>query len=806
MLKSYIKIGLRSLLKYKVNTAIHVLGLAIGLAAFLLINQYVSFERSYDRFHKNSDRLYRLTTDFYDNDELDLDNRDAMSFAPAGKALEDALPEVVASTTTLQMDPVNFRRNGKPFQEDILAADSMFLNLFNYEVLEGDPTRLLSEPYSIVLTESHAKKYFNSGNAVGQTIEFLSYGGENKPFKVTGVIANPPDNTHYKFNILISISTMQERLDREGWNANNYYTYVLLDEQADIATLNTKIPALSKQLIDEDGENRFNLQPITDIHLLSDMVFEPDVHGSARAVNFLFIISIFILIIAWINYINLSTARAVERAKEVGMRKVVGAHKMQLIGQFFTESMLVNFLGMLLAVLLTHLALPSFNQLVGKTILVNIFSSPSFLKNLLLFFVIGTVVTGIYPAIVLSSFKPISTLKGTFSKTKHGVWLRKNLVVFQFAASFALIAGTMVVYQQLRFMTNKELGMQTDQVLSFNNPEYDGDDEKQFRSKYKSFQQALKQLNSVEKVGAISNLPGGKNSDINSTSGEFKLAGVTQDPVRTTLYINFMDDQIVDALGLNLVAGRNFNFEMNSDSNCIIINMAMLKIMNIPDAETALGKRLTNKGNFNFKIVGVIGDFNRSTLKTQVEPTFFIPRKAAPYSIAKLDSKDPKATIAQIEKTFLEFFPTTSFNPIFLDQKFEKLYAEDKRFGSVFTVFSFLTIFVAIMGLFGLAAFMSLQRTKEIGIRKVLGASIPEIIFLFFKDFVWLVFIGLVIGAPIIYFGMTEWLNGYAFRIEFPWWSMFVAMSVLVLISFLTVSLHSYKVARMNPVESIKTE
>ena len=804
MLKSYIKIGLRNLLKYKVNTAIHVLGLAIGLTAFLLINQYVSFERSFDRFHNNSDRLYRLTTDVYDNDERH--TRDAMSFAPAGKALEDALPEVIASTTTLQMDPVNFRRNGKPFQEDIIAADSMFLNLFNYEILAGDPTKLLSEPQSIVLTESHAKKYFNSGSAVGQTIEFLSYGGTNKSFKVTGVIADPPENTHYKFNILMSLSTLQRRTEAEGWNANNYYSYVLLDKKADLATINSKLLALSKKLIDEDGENRFNLQPVTDIHLLSDMSFEPGVHGSARAVNFLFIISIFILIIAWINYINLSTARAVERAKEVGMRKVVGAHKMQLIAQFFTESMLVNFLGMLLAVLLTHLALPSFNQLVGKTILANIFSSPLYLKNLLIFFVIGTVVTGIYPAIVLSSFKPISTLKGSFGKTKHGVWLRKNLVVFQFAASFALIAGTMVVYQQLQFMMNKEMGMRTDQVLSFNNPDYDGDDSKQFRSKYKSFQQALEQFNSVEKVGAISNLPGGKNSDINSTSGEFKIAGLTEDPVRATLYVNFIDDQVVDALGLDLVAGRNFNFDMNSDSSCILINMAMLKLMNIPDAETALGKHLKNKGNFNFKIVGVLGDFNRSTLKTQVEPTFFIPRKASQYSVAKLASNDPKSAIAQIEKTYLEFFPSSSFNPVFLDQKFEKLYAEDKRFGSVFTVFSFLTIFVAIMGLFGLAAFMSLQRTKEIGIRKVLGASIPQIILLFFKDFVWLVAIGLLIGAPLIYLGMTEWLNGYAFRIDFPWWSMLVAMSVLLLISFLTVSLHSYKVARMNPVESIKTE
>ncbi|MEL6865142.1 MAG: FtsX-like permease family protein, partial [Bacteroidota bacterium] len=606
------------------------------------------------------------------------------------------------------------------------------------------------------------------------------------------------------FNMLTSISTVQKRMEREAWNGNNYYSYLLLDERADLAVVNEKLKDLSKQYISEDGFELFNLQPLTAIHLHSDMTFEPEVHGSARAVNFLYLISVFILLIAWINYINLSTARAVERAREVGMRKVVGARKIQLIGQFFTEALLVNLLGVLLAILLVQLALPYFNQLVGKTVMTAVEGNPVFLKNLLIFFVLGTLVTGIYPSMILSSFKPIGVLKGSFNRSKHGVALRKGLVIFQFTTSLVLIVGTIVIYQQIQYMMGREMGMKNDQVLSFNAPGCPGEFE-QCKSRRKAFQNELKQLKGVRGVANMACLPGGRSSDINSTYGEFSIPGAAK-PIASTLYINFMDDQLVDLLDLKVAAGRNFDFQLASDSNAVLINQAMLDLFDISNPEAVINKELVRTDGFRFRIVGVLEDFNRSTLKYTIEPTFFVPNQISDFGLVKIDTDNISSTIAAIEKNYLRFFPDASFNPVFLDDRFAQLYVEDQKFGSVFSIFSVLAIFVAMMGLFGLAAFLSLQRTKEVGIRKVLGASTWQIIVLFFRDFVGLVLVGLILGAPLVYYGMDNWLSTYAFRIDFPWWSLLLGMVALMLLTFLTVSFQTYRVASINPADTMRTE
>ncbi|MEL6925801.1 MAG: ABC transporter permease, partial [Bacteroidota bacterium] len=426
MIKNYFKIGLRNLAKHRSNTVIHILGLAIGLAAFLLINEYVRFERNYDRHFSQADRIYRVSTDSYYNDQLEV--QDAMTYAPGPKTLEEQLPEVIGSTITLQNLGTNFMKGDQPIKENIVFADSNFLNIFDYPILEGNPDEMLVEPRTIVLTESYAMKYFGQRDVVGRSMQISNYGEPLKPLKVVGVIADPPEQTHYKFDILMAASTLRKRMEKEAWNGNNYYGYILLEENTDVEHLKSKLHELSLQFMDEDGEDRFSIMPITDIHLESTMTYEPEPTGSLRAVRFLNLISIFILLIAWINYINLSTARAVERAREVGMRKVVGATKLQLVGQFFTEALLVNFMAVLIACLVAQASLPLFNQLVGKTILETTWNSPGFLGNLLLFFLLGTLVTGIYPALVLSAFRPIGVLKGAFSRTKHGSLLRKSLV------------------------------------------------------------------------------------------------------------------------------------------------------------------------------------------------------------------------------------------------------------------------------------------------------------------------------------------------------------------------------------------
>lgn len=805
MLKNYLKIGFRNLAKHQLYAVIHVIGLALGLAAFLLINQYTAFEKSYDTFHPLPDQLYRLTTDQVVDGTIKV--RDAMTFAPAGQALQDDLPEVIGATTTFKRRRMVFRKNGQPVEEkNVIAVDSNFLNLFNYKLLDGDKATVLSEPNTIVLTQKQARKYFGNTHPIGQTIDVL--GNFNEPFKVTGVLEDIPSNTHYGFDVLISLKSYTERTLQDAWNGYIYYSYLRLTPNADLAQIKPKIPELSRKYLGEDSKLVFNFQPVKDIHLHSNFTYEPEIHGSARAIYFLDIISIFILIIAWINYINLSTARAAERAKEVGLRKVVGAQKGQLMGQFFTESFLINVFGAIVAILIAQFTLPYFNQLVGKTILTDVWHQPAFLKKLGFFCLLGTFITGIYPSLVLSSFKPIGVLRGAFTRTKQGVLLRKGLVIFQFAASLALIAATVIVYQQIRYMTNVDLGINTEKVIGFNNAFVPNLSDEEYESQYTAFLEEVKRQNGVTNVAAISSLPGGGSSEIGATSGGIKVVGKT-DIVESTVYRNRMNDQLLETLKIELVAGRNFNREFAEDTMAVLVNMALLKLMNIPEPNSVINEYIQfgrNEENPKFKVVGVIKDYNRSTLKSSVEPTVFNHHNVNSNTVVRLSGQDLKPQISSIQNVWNQFYPNSPFNYAFLDDRFEKLYKEDQKFGFIFANFAILAVVVAILGLFGLASFLSLQRTKEVGVRKVLGASTTNIILLFFKDFVWLILIAALIGIPLIYWSMNDWLNGYAYRIDFPWWVIVMAMILITLLAFLTVSFQTYKIARLNPAKTIKYE
>lgn len=805
MIKNYFKISVRNLLKYKWYTAIHILGLALGLAAFLLINQYTSFEKSYDRYHYEPDNLYRLTTD--NIVEGVIQARDAMSFAPSGQALQNELPEIISHSTTYKMWRMIFRKNDQPMEEEmVVAADSNFLKLFKYPLLKGEVEEALKKPNTIVLTQSAARKYFGEQDPMGQSMEAL--GRFNRPFEVVGLIEDVPPNTHYKFDMLISLGSIQEQIENDAWNGFNYYTYLLLDGRADTEKVQEKLTPLSQKYIGEESNLVFNLQAVKDIHLHSDFTFEPEIHGSARAVKFLNIISIFILLIAWVNYINLSTARAVERAREVGVRKVVGARKKQLIGQFLVESLLINFLGALFAVMIVQILTPYFHNLVGKTILISVLTNIPLLQKLALFFLLGTFVAGFYPALVLSSFQPIGVLKGTFSRSKQGVLLRKVLVVVQFAASLILIANTAIVYQQVRYLTSKDMGINIDQVVGFENPQVDRDQREQYRSKYKTFVEELGRLEGVEEVGSVSNLPGGGSADISSNSGGIRIVGQSE-RISSTIYIMSMNDQYQDVLDIELLAGRDFDRDIAGDTSGVIVNKALLTKLNISDPASVIDERLQfgrNENNPKYQIVGVFNDYNRTSLKNLVEPTVFFYRETTGSTIAKLSGKQLAASIDRIQSTWREFFPETPFEYTFLDQRFAKLYLEDKKFGFLFANFALLAILVASMGLLGLSSYLSIQRTKEVGVRKVLGASTSHIILLFFKDFIWLILAAIVIGVPLIYFGMNEWLNSYAYRIGFPWWVLFLAMVLVAVLAFITVSYQTYKIAILNPARTIRYE
>ncbi len=805
MLKNYFRISFRNLVKHKAYTFINVFGLATGLAAFLLIQQYVQFEKSYDRFHPDADQLYRLTTDQVV--EGVVGTRDAMSFNPSGKALLDEVPEIEAYTTTYKFSELIFRKGEVLVTEEkVLGVDEHFLQLFGYKLLTGDAPSVLTEPNSLVLSQSKARYFFGDEDPVGQTIHLHS--AFNRDFKVTGVIADPPENTHYKFDVLMSISTIRDILERDAWSGFNYYTYLKLDKNADIDNINELLPALSKKYIGKETSLQFHLQPVTDIHLHSDFTFEPEIHGNARTVGFLSLISVFILIIAWVNYINLSTARAIDRAKEVGIRKVVGARRKQLVVQFMFDALLINLLGALLAWTLSEVTLPYFNNLVSKEVLDHTWSSPSFLANIALFFAVGTLVSGIYPSLVLSGFSPVTVLKGKFRTSSKGTVLRKSLVIVQFTASLALIASTFVVYKQVNFMRSKDIGMSVDSVVGFRNPRFSNAEFEAGVQKRLQFVEDLKNHHTIKGAAMLSNLPGGGSSDVSSNSGGIRIVGKTE-RLESTTYIMQLDDEAAGVLGLQVLHGRNFSRQMATDTAAVIVNEAFLHRFGIAPSDSMINEKVQfgrKPENDQYPIIGIFKNANRSSLKNEVEPTVYFYNPTLNYTIVKLDAAHYKAGLDYIHQSWGSFFPDAPLKYTFLDERYENLYQEDKRFGAVFGTFSILALIVAMLGLFGLSSFMAIQRTKEVGIRKVLGASISHIVSIFYKDFLVLLSVALVLGIPLIYFSMNQWLSSYAYRISFPWAVPVLSFAMVLLIALLTVGYHVYKVAAMNPAKTLKYE
>jgi len=534
MFKNYFKISYRNLLRHKFYSFINITGLAIGLAAFFLINLYTGFEKSYDTQFTNAGQLYRLTTDQVTDGVIGV--RDAMSWAPSGKLFKEEFVDVLDYATTYKFSNVVFKdsHNDVRFERSIIAADSNYFKLFDHPMIQGDPLTALVDPYSVVLTASKAKSYFGNSDPVGKSIELLS--GFNRPFKVTGVIDDLSENTHYHFDIILSLKSIQTNIDNDGWNGFNYYTYLKLAENADLPYIESKFPELVSTYISEDTKLIFNLQPVLDIHLYSDFTYEPQIHGSSEAVQFLTLIAIFVLGIAWINYINLSTARAIDRAKEVGLRKVVGARKNQLITQFLFESFMINVLSVVLAVTLAELCLPFFNSLIDKVVATHVWDLSYFMVMIIAYLVIGTLLTGFYPALVLSNFQPLVVLKGKFRNSKKGVSLRKALVVGQFAVSLILISGTFIVSRQVTYMRDKDKGFDIDHVVAFDRPSVPEGQGEARDQKMEAMQKSLLNHASVISIGSTSNLPGGGSSDINSTSTQIQIAGMT-DPMENTTYV-----------------------------------------------------------------------------------------------------------------------------------------------------------------------------------------------------------------------------------------------------------------------------
>lgn len=808
MIKNYFKTALRSLFKNKAFTLINVLGLFLGLTAFLLIYAYVSFEKSYDGFHPNADRIYRVVTDNVVNGVTGA--RDAMSFSPLGLAMKEELPEVEEYTTTMKLyENLIFKKGDELINETgVVAADEKFLTFFPYKLLYGN-VNPFKDPQSLILTRSAALRLFGVENALGQTMEVA--GIHAGSFKVTGILEDPPGNTHYKFKVLISFKTIEDRAREDGWRGYNFYTYVRLAEGVSMEEVQAKMPAFPDKYLSPESNLEFTLQPLTDIHLTTGLTYEPEVNGNERTVNFLFLIALFIIVIAWVNYINLSTAKAMDRAREVGMRKVVGAGRYQLMLQFMLESLFINFFAAVLALTAVQVLGPWYNNLLGKDLIQFVWKNTSLLNVLLMTTLIGSLFSGFYPSVVLSSFKPIVVLKGKLRNAKNGLLLRKGLVVFQFIASMVLISGTAIVYLQIQYMKNRDLGVDIEQVLTLAMPPYDEDQEQEFVEKYKRLRTELGRLPQIEGVATSSSIPGGGRSNIASSSGGLTIMGETERD-QSTIYTTRVDEYFFPVMDIDVLAGRNFTDNWDAEEQNVIINEAILERLGYAGSlESILNKRLRigdESSQAIFNIIGVVNNYNRRSLKDEIEPTvYFLGYESFMTNVAvRIGGEDIAQAVVAIEENWFDSFPEVPFDYSFMDERFNAAYREDQQFGSIFGSFSLLAIAIACLGLFGLSSFIAIQRSKEIGVRKVLGASVGNIVTLVSKDFLYLVIIAFVLGSPLVYFLMQSWLGNYAFRIDLPVWILPVAGITLLFITFITVGYQTSRAARANPVDTLRSE
>ncbi len=820
MIKNYIKTAWRNLWKNKFFSIINIAGLAIGMTACLLILQYVSFELSYDQFNKNAADIYRVYNDRYQNGKLI--QHGTITYSAIGKAMQDDYPEVInhARVEPLGQQSILSYNDKKIGDLQGLAADNSFLSMFSYPLITGDVTTALNEPNTMLLSKALAKKIFsvNDNDLPSLLGKAIVMGRDSLPYKITAICKDIPENSHLQFDFLISYSSLYS--GNEKWSQADYdftdsdfWHYIQLKHATDYKVLQAKLSAFSQRHFQGNkvsgSDERFYLQPLTKAHLYSDFEYEIGKTGNATVVWGLLIIAILIIIIAWINYINLSTAKSMERAREVGVRKVAGATKKQLIRQFLSESFFINIIALLIAILFVISFQNSFNNLIHHDLslfylLQNGLNGFNIISALALLIIVGIFVSGFYPAFVLSSFKPILVLKGKFTTSGKGILLRKILVTGQFVVTVALIIGSIVVYRQIRFMNQQKLGLNIDQVMIIKPPILTNWDST-FISRIDNFKEEIKQLANVKGAATSRWVPGnetGRNFGVRQKSADAN----THFTVRQ-LGISY---DFIDLYGMNLVAGRKF---LPSDYNTrfkllhnIILNETAVKLLGFSSSQNAIGKTILT-GDKEWEIAGVVADFHQKSLKYSVEPTLLMPLYGTNHPISvKLMLQDLPQTIAAVKNKYETFFPGNIFDYYFLDEKFNDQYSNDQLFGKVFGAFSILAIFVACLGLLGLSLFATAQRTKEIGVRKVLGASVSNILLLLSKESIRLIIIAFIIAIPVSWYVMHLWLQDFAYRIHISWWIFLVAGALALMIALITISFQAIKAAIANPVKSLRTE
>ena len=807
MYKTYLKIAVRNLWKNKIFSAINIIGLAAGLAVCLLIVLYVTDEWGYDKYNKNADRIYRLDADLLVNGTL---FNSATSPNPMAATLVKDYPQIEQFVRLSFEYDLLVRKDNQNIQEHhSVLADSSFFKVFTAPMIAGDPSTALVQPNSLVIDETTARKYFNSTDVVGKTL----YLNNADNCKITGVIKDFPRQSHFHFSFIRPFHEVWPGQDND-WMTNGIHSYILVKPGVQQSFIQSRVDDIvhtyvSKQLeglfhasihdLQSRGDHfRYHLMPLTDIHLHSDKTFEFEANGNANYVYIFSVIALFILIIACVNFMNLSTSRSANRAKEVGIRKVSGSTRNNLIIQFLVESVLMSYFALVLALLLSSLLLPWFNQLAGKQMRVDTLFSLQLIPALIaLVFVVGCA-AGSYPAFYLSAFNPIQVLKGKIASGFRNSWLRSSLVVFQFSISMMLIIGTIVIYNQLGYIRSRKIGYDREHVLVLHNTE-------NLDRQVNTFREELLRLSGVEQASISADLPTAGSGNLNQR-GWFRDAGLNAKNViiMTSIYV---DENYIPALDMHIEKGRNFLAGYKTDSTGIILNETAARMLgwkDLPDAKLYLPG--DSYKPVAYHVIGIVKDFNFGSMHDKVGPMVMSLSQSQADIAIRFKTGNIPLLVSQIEDKWNSMAPGMPLSYTFMDNDFNNMYSAEQQTGKLFTTFAVFAIFIACLGLFGLVTYAAEQRTKEIGIRKVLGARVGRIVSMLTKEFVGLVFIATLIGFPIAWWAMNKWLESFAYRININWWVFVIAGVTTMMIALITVSLQAIKAALANPVKSLKNE
>ena len=803
MIKNYFKIALRTLWKGKLFSLITILGLALGMAAGWMIFRYVTYELSYDRFHTSADNTYRVYQRIYKDGNL---HAQTARVAPAvATAFQENFSSVENYTRMVILGPdgVLTHQDRYASEKEIYLADSAFFSIFDFPLLLGNPQTALLEPFSVVISESAAKKLFGEESPLGKTItiDADNFDGQSPEFKVTGVMADMPENTHLEIGVLVSYPTLFEfvghRFDN-SWEWNNTYTYLRLTKNTDPKTLESEfLPIVQqfneKRFAEANVNWQFGLQPLPSIHLHSDLQNEASVNGSALYVYLLAALALLILLIAYINFVNLTTVKALRRAREVGIRKVAGAKRGQLIRQFFLETLLINLIALSVATLIIYLTFPIVAEEFGLNVSTTIDVPPAVLIGVILWLLALVVGSGFYPAFILSGYQTMKVLKGQFSRSAPGASLRKALVVGQFALAFVFISLTLVTSEQIYFMQQQDLGFNPEQVVALKAPkaiDYG------YGNNFTRFQQIASTIPNVLSASASNTVPG---QDIYGFADQVTVNGEETSGVFS---IQSVASNYFQQYDIEVLAGRTFN---EGNDRQIVINHSALNLLGFDSAEEALGKTLDQNGQQG-DIIGVVHDFHHQSLREAIEPILFQSQRVFNYYTVKVQTNNLSQTLEKLQENYQSLFPGSPFEFFFLDEFFNRQYQSERQFNALFRLFSGLAVIIACLGLLALSSFNLTQRTKEIGIRKVLGASVNNLILLLSTDYLKLIGIALVIAIPLANYFATEWLSNFAYAIDISVGLLLLPGLIILALTLLTISGQTLTAAQRNPVNSLREE